>query len=211
MSDLSSQISPGTRRDAPAARRNAAAILDVLRQVLPNSGTILEIGSGTGQHAAGFAGPLAPRRWLPSDPDPGQRASISAWIADMDDPKPLPPRAIDAASADWDIRAEDNITAITSANVVHISPWAVSEGLIAGAGRILPTGGVLHFYGPFKRGGLHVTTSNAGFDAGLRAQNPDWGVRDLDDIATLASAAGLALDQVIDMPSNNFSVVFKRI
>jgi hypothetical protein len=211
MSDLSSQNFFGARRDAPAARRNAAAILDVLRRVLPSSGTILEIGSGTGQHAADFAGPLAPRRWMPSDPDPDQRASISAWIADMDDPKPLPPRAIDAASPDWDIRAEDKVTAITSANVVHISPWSVTKGLVAGAGRLLPVGGVLHFYGPFKRGGYHTTDSNAAFDADLRARNPDWGVRDLDDIEILASAAGLVLDQVIDMPSNNFSVVFKRV
>lgn len=211
MSDLSSQNSFEGRRDAPAARRNADAILDVLRRVLPESGTVLEIGSGTGQHAASFAGPLAPRRWLPSDPDPNQRASIAAWIADMDDPKPLAPRAIDAASPDWDVRAEDTITAITSTNVVHISPWSVTLGLVGGAGRILPVGGVLHFYGPFKRGGVHTTPSNAAFDANLRARDPEWGVRDLDEIEVLALAAGLTLDQVIDMPSNNFSVVFKRI
>ena len=130
----------------------------------------------------------------------------------MGEPKPLPPRAIDAASADWDVRAEDNITAITSSNVVHITPWSVCEGLVAGAGRILPVGGVLHFYGPFKRGGVHTTASNAAFDADfLRARNPDWGVRDLDDIEALAVTAGLTLDQVIDMPANNFSVVFKRV
>jgi SAM-dependent methyltransferase len=211
MSDLSPQNSETARRDAPATRRNAAAILEVLREILPETGTILEIGSGTGQHASAFAPALAPRLWLPSDPDPGQRASIAAWIADMDPPRPLPPRAIDAAAPEWDVRAEDNITAITSANVIHISPWSTSQGLIAGAGRILPPGGVLHFYGPFKRGGVHTTDSNAAFDASLRARDPAWGVRDLDDIEALAKTAGLILDRVIDMPSNNFSVVFKRV
>ncbi len=211
MSDLSPQNSETARRDAPATRRNAAAILEVLRETLPETGTILEIGSGTGQHASAFAPALAPRLWLPSDPDPGQRASIAAWIADMDPPRPLPPRAIDAAAPEWDVRAEDNITAITSANVIHISPWSTSQGLIAGAGRILPPGGVLHFYGPFKRGGVHTTDSNAAFDASLRARDPAWGVRDLDDIEALAKTAGLILDRVIDMPSNNFSVVFKRV
>jgi len=211
MSDLSPQNSETARRDAPATRRNAAAILEVLRETLPETGTILEIGSGTGQHASAFAPALAPRLWLPSDPDPGQRASIAAWIADMDPPRPLPPRAIDAAAPEWDVRAEDNITAITSANVIHISPWSTSQGLIAGAGRILPPGGVLHFYGPFKRGGVHTTDSNAAFDASLRARDPAWGVRDLDDIKALAKTAGLILDRVIDMPSNNFSVVFKRV
>jgi len=211
MSDLSPQNSETARRDAPATRRNAAAILEVLRETLPEAGTILEIGSGTGQHASAFAPALAPRLWLPSDPDPGQRASIAAWIADMDPPRPLPPRAIDAAAPEWDVRAEDNITAITSANVIHISPWSTSQGLIAGAGRILPPGGVLHFYGPFKRGGVHTTDSNAAFDASLRARDPAWGVRDLDDIEALAKTAGLILDRVIDMPSNNFSVVFKRV
>ncbi len=211
MSDLSLLNSNSFSRDAPAARRNAAAILEVLQRILPPAGTVLEIGSGTGQHAAAFAPALAPRRWLPSDPDPAQRASIAAWIADMPPPKPLPPRAIDAAAPVWEVTPDDGITAITSANVIHISPWAVTEGLIAGAGRLLPRAGVLHFYGPFKRGGVHTTDSNAAFDASLRARNADWGVRDLDEIVHLATVQDLTLDQVIDMPSNNFSVVFKRV
>ena len=211
MSDLSSENSSQSRRDAPSARRNAQAILDVLRRVLPVTGTVLEIGSGTGQHAACFAGPLAPRLWLPSDPDADQRASIIAWIADMEEPKPLPPRVIDAAATEWDVRAEDNITAITSANVVHISPWATCMGIVAGAGRILPIGGVLHFYGPFKRGDARITDSNAAFDATLRAHDPAWGIRNLDDIEALATEARLELDQVIEMPANNYSVVFKRL
>jgi SAM-dependent methyltransferase len=210
MSNLSPQNIINARRQAPSAQRNAAAILDVLRQILPKSGTVLEIGSGTGEHARAFAPALAPISWLPSDPDPDQRASIIAWTTDMTGPKPLPPRVIDASSADWDVRPEDNIVAITSANVIHISPWSTTQGLVAGAGRILPPGGVLHFYGPFKRGGVHITDSNAAFDATLRARDPAWGVRDLDDIEALAKDAGLELDQVIDMPSNNYSVVFKR-
>ncbi len=198
------------RREAPAAQRNASAILDVLRRILPESGTVLEIGSGTGQHAAEFASALAPRRWLPSDPDPDQRASIASWIAEIDGAAPLPPRAINAASADWDVGPEDGITAIVTVNVVHISPWAVCQGLLAGAGRLLPSGGVLYLYGPFKRAGQHTTASNAEFDASLQARNSEWGVRNLDDIVALGKDAGLVLDSVIDMPSNNFSVIFRR-
>jgi SAM-dependent methyltransferase len=198
-------------REAPAARRNASAILDVLRRILPESGTVLEIGSGTGQHAAAFASALTPRRWLPSDPDPDQRASIASWIAEIDGAAPLAPRAINAASADWDVRPEDGITAIVTVNVVHISPWAVCQGLVAGAGRLLPTGGVLYFYGPFKRAGQHTAPSNAAFDASLQARNPEWGVRNLEDIAALGEDAALVLDPVIDMPSNNFSAVFRRL
>lgn len=198
------------RREAPAAQRNASAILDVLRRILPESGTVLEIGSGTGQHAAEFASALAPRRWLPSDPDPDQRASIASWIAEIDGAAPLPPRAINAASADWDVGPEDGITAIVTVNVVHISPWAVCQGLLAGAGRLLPSGGVLYLYGPFKRAGQHTTASNAAFDASLQARNSEWGVRNLDDIVALGKDAGLVLDSVIDMPSNNFSVIFRR-
>jgi SAM-dependent methyltransferase len=208
-------LSPGNimadRRDAPAARRNASAILEVLRRILPESGTVLEIGSGTGQHAAAFASALTPLRWLPSDPDPDQRASIASWIAEIDGAAPLQPRAINAASADWDVRPEDGITAIVTVNVMHISPWAVCQGLVANAGRLLPTSGVLYLYGPFKRAGQHTAPSNAAFDANLQARNPEWGVRNLDDIATLGEDAGLILDPVIDMPSNNFSVVFRRL
>jgi SAM-dependent methyltransferase len=211
MSDLSSSNSTAARRDAPAARWNASAILDVLLRTLPETGTVLEIGSGTGQHANDFAGAIAPRQWLPSDPDPDQRASIATWISSAKGPMPLPPRAIDAASMEWSVGPEDEITAIVTVNVVHISPWVVAKGLVAGAGRILPPGGILFLYGPFKRGGVHTSSSNAAFDADLRARDPEWGVRDLDEIEKLAVTAGMSLDQVIDMPSNNFSVVFKRL
>ncbi|MDG2284676.1 MAG: DUF938 domain-containing protein, partial [Alphaproteobacteria bacterium] len=158
----------------------------MLLRILPETGTVLEIGSGTGQHASDFAGAIAPRQWLPSDPDPDQSASIAAWISKAQGPAPLPPRTIDAASLEWSVGPEDGITAIVTVNVVHISPWAVSKGLIAGAGRILPPGGVLFLYGPFKRGGVHTTSSNAAFDADLRARDPEWGVRDLDEIEALA-------------------------
>lgn len=198
------------RRDAPAARRNGEAILAVLRAVLPPDGTVLEIGSGTGQHAAALAPALIPRRWLPSDPDPSQRESIAAWTSDAGPGAPLPVRHIDAAADTWAVGPEDRITAVVSVNVIHIAPWTVAEGLVAGAGRILPPGGVLYFYGPFARGGAHSAPSNAAFDASLRAQNPEWGVRDLDSVTALALAAGFSGPEVIAMPSNNLSIIFRR-
>jgi SAM-dependent methyltransferase len=204
------EIAGDRRRVAPAAGRNAAAIHDVLRQVLPSAGTVLEIGSGTGQHAAAFAPALAPRRWLPSDPDAGARASIEAWTTTASEPRPLPPRAIDAAAADWGLLPDDDIAAIVAVNVLHIAPWAVTLGILDGAARHLPTGGPLIFYGPFSRGGRNSAPSNAAFDASLRAQNPEWGVRDLDDVAAEASSRGLDLDRVVDMPANNQVVVFRR-
>lgn len=195
---------------APAAARNAEAILSVLRALLPERGTVLEIGSGTGQHAAAFAAALAPRHWLPSDPDPEARESIAAWTAATPPPHPLPPRAIDAAADVWDVTPADGIVAIVAVNVVHIAPWSVTLGLLDGAARYLPTDGVLALYGPFARGGAHTAASNDAFDRSLRAQNPAWGVRDLDVIAAEAERRGLVLEQAVDMPANNLTVAFRR-
>ena len=200
---------PGLR-DAPAARRNGAPILDVLRRTLPRRGTVLEIASGTGQHAAMFAPALAPLAWLPSDPDPGQRTSIAAWSAGVRGTRPLPPRAIDAAQAEWDVSPSDCIVAIVAINLLHIAPWPATLGLLAGAASILPGEGQLCLYGPFMRAGRHTGTGNARFDAQLRSQNPAWGVRDLDVVAGRAQELGLFLDQVNEMPSNNLLAVFRN-
>ena len=157
-----------------------------------------------------FAAALAPRKWLPSDPSADQRASIAAWTSGVEKNPPLPPKVIDAASQEWPVSSADDITAIVSINVVHISPWTVCKGIVTGAGRLLTPGGVLYFYGPFMRGGQHTAPTNEAFDSHLRSQNPEWGVRDLDKVNQLAETAGFSLDEVIQMPSNNYSIVFRK-
>ncbi|MCW3480335.1 class I SAM-dependent methyltransferase [Neisseriaceae bacterium JH1-16] len=192
---------------APATERNRAAILAVLRRVLPGSGTVLEIASGTGQHAAYFAAALPQLTWQPSDPDAASRASIASWAAEAGLANLLPPLALDVCREPWDVAEAQAIVCI---NMIHIAPWAAAETLFAGAGRLLPPGGVLYLYGPYKRGGVHTAPSNAAFDAQLQASNPDWGVRDLVDVTMLAEQAGLRLAEVVEMPANNLSVVFHR-
>ncbi len=202
------QVPPADRRrHAPATQRNREPILAVFRDILPADGTVLEIGSGTGEHVAFFA-PLFPSLvWQPSDPDPGLRDSIAAWADASGAGNIRPPLEIDTRTDDWGI---DRADAILCANVIHITPWAVCEGLLRGAGRILTPGGLLSLYGPFKRDGRHTAPSNEQFDMSLRSQDPSWGVRDLTDVTGEAAANGLVRDSVIEMPSNNLIVVFKR-
>jgi len=193
-------------RQAPATERNREAILEVLREVLPASGTVLEIASGTGQHAAFFASRLAPLAWQPSDPDPELRQSIVAWAETTDGP-PLPPLALDALRPDlW---RDLEVDAIVSINLLHIAPWAATEGLMAGAGRLLAPGAPLVIYGPFMRDGKHTAESNEAFDATLKAQDSAWGVRDVVDVTNAAVAEGLTPDGVIEMPANNLTLVFR--
>ncbi|MBE9141225.1 DUF938 domain-containing protein [Nodosilinea sp. LEGE 07088] len=209
------------RRHAPATARNREPILSVLQRVLPPQGTVLEVSSGTGEHATYFAPRLAPRQWLPSDLDPDARHSIAAWRAvapaanlhsplALDAAAPLWPMESDAAPAGLDLQRHP-ITAIVNINMIHIAPWAACLGLMAGAGRILPAGGVLYLYGPFKQGGQHTAPSNAAFDASLQAQNPHWGVRDLEAVIAVAEAQGLVLAETVAMPANNLSVVLRAI
>ena len=193
------------RRHAPATLRNRDAILAILRDALPERGLVLEIASGSGEHVAHFARALPALDWQPSDPDAEARASIAVWAAGQ--PNVRAPLALDAAAADWPI---DHADAILCINMVHISPWAATEGLIAGAARLLAAGGLLYLYGPFRRDGAHIAPSNAAFDADLRARNAEWGVRDLEAIETLGAARGLRLEQVVEMPANNLSVLFRR-
>ncbi len=201
------------RRHAPAAERNSAAILDILSQILPATGTIMEIASGTGQHAAYFAPRLGRRYWQPTDRDSGAQASISAWAAAASTDRLLPPLTLDVCAPVWPVETappSQPISAIFAANMIHIAPWAASEGLFAGAGRLLPAAGVLCLYGPFRRHGRHTAPSNAAFDDSLRQRDASWGVRDLDDLTRLAAAHDLALSQTFTMPANNLSVVFRR-
>ncbi len=204
----SSDGAAADRRHAPATERNRAAILEVLRAVLPAEGRVLEVASGTGEHAAYFAPSLAPRLWRPSDPDPELRRSIAAHARLAACPTLEPPLDLDARDSAWPVT---EAAAVVCINMIHIAPWAAAEGLVAGAGRLLGPGGVLYLYGPFKSGGRHTAPSNAAFDRSLRAQDPSWGVRDLEAVAQLAAAAGFGPAEAIEMPANNLSVVFRRV
>jgi hypothetical protein len=210
------------RQFAPATQRNREPILEVLLQVLPPTGTVLEISSGTGEHAVFFAPRLQPRLWIPSDPNPIARASIAAWRQQVSAANLLAPIALDASDSVWPIEQaelpqalqglnlqQNPIEAIVNINMIHIAPWSACLGLFAGARRILSAGGILYLYGPFKQGGQHTASSNEAFDASLQAQNAAWGVRDLDDVVAVAQAHNFTLTQAIAMPANNLSVVFQ--
>jgi SAM-dependent methyltransferase len=192
---------------APATARNRDPILAVLRRVLPAQGTVLEIASGTGEHAVHFAAALPGLTWQPSDPDPQARRSVSAWREAAALPNLRPPLALDVSGPDWPAGPVDAVVCI---NMIHIAPWRAAEGLVAGAARVLPPCGVLFLYGPYKEGGRHTAPSNEIFDADLRARDPEWGVRDLDDVKALAARHGFEFAERVAMPANNLSVVFRR-
>lgn len=194
-----------SRLYAPATLRNREPILEALRPRLPPRGLVLEVASGTGEHAAYLAAALPHLAFQPTDPDPAHRASIAAWTSDL--PNVHPPLALDASAPDWPVRRAEAVLCI---NLVHIAPWAATEGLVAGSARVLPPGGPLVLYGPFKRDGRHTAPSNAAFDADLRARDPAWGVRDLGDVARLAGAAGFGAAEVVPLPANNLLVAFRR-
>ncbi|RAI60866.1 DUF938 domain-containing protein [Roseicella frigidaeris] len=195
------------RRHAPATQRNRDPILAVLRRVLPARGLVLEVSSGTGEHAVHVAAALPGLVWQPSDPDPAARASIAAWAGEARLPNLRPPLALDAAAPDWPL---DRADAVVCINMLHIAPWAAGLGLLRGAARLLPTGGPLILYGPYRQGGRHTAPSNAAFDASLRAQDPDWGLRDLEAVAEAAAAAGFGAPEIIAMPANNLALTFRR-
>lgn len=204
------------RRHAPATARNRQPILQVLQRVLSPQGMVLEIASGSGEHAVFLAPRLAPRPWLPSDVDPTALASIKAWQQECPCDTLYPPLQLDAAAPDWPqtVAQQDPsrgpITAIVAINMIHISPWQSCLGLMAGAGALLPAGGILYLYGPFQRHGGHTAPSNEAFDRSLRSQNPAWGVRHLETVAEVAAAHDFTLAEVVDMPANNLSVIFRR-
>ena len=198
---------PDGRWVAPAAERNKGPILEVLQRVLPPRGLALEIGSGTGQHVVHFAKALSQLSWQPSDPDADNRQSIALWSRLEALGNVKPPLTLDVRVRPWPIDAADAIVCI---NVVHVSPWAATLALFDGVGEVLPSQGVLFLYGPYRRGGRHTAPSNEKFDADLRAHNPEWGLRDIDELAEVADRVGFALAEVVDMPANNFSLVFRK-
>jgi SAM-dependent methyltransferase len=195
------------RLRAPAVARNREAILAVLRKILPEAGVVLEIASGSGEHVLHFAQELPALTFQPSDPSPDALASIAAWTAEAGAPNIRPPLLIDAAAPVWPACAADAMLCI---NMVHIAPWAATQGLIRQAGAILPPGGPLYLYGPYRRPGRALEDSNAAFDESLRARNPEWGLRDLGEVVALASAAGFGAPQIVEMPANNLSLIFRK-
>jgi Protein of unknown function (DUF938) len=197
------------RQYAPAAERNSGPILDVLGRYLPATGTILEIGSGTGQHVVAFAAAHPQLTWQPSDPDPAACASIAAWTAAAGLANVRPPLDLDVMAAGWERAIAQPIAGLVCINLLHIAPWAACAGLMAGAAALLQPAAPLYLYGPFKQGGRHTAPSNAEFDRYLRACDPAWGVRDLDAVVESAGRNRHELVDVVRMPTNNFSVVLR--
>jgi SAM-dependent methyltransferase len=195
------------RQYRPHVARNREPILAVLKRVLPPRGLVLEIASGSGEHAAYFAGQLPALSWQPSDPEPEALASIAAHRAASDAPNLLPRVHLDVTARTWPVERAD---AVMCCNMIHIAPWSACEGLIAGAGRVLPAGGLLYLYGPYKIDGRHTAPSNEAFDRDLRSRDPAWGIRDFAEVTALAKRHGLDLAETVPMPANNLSVIFRR-
>ena len=199
------------RLDYPATGRNQEVILDVLKEALPNLGTVLEVASGSGQHITYFAHQIPQLKWQPSDTDAAARASIDAWRNEMGVTDAVhTPIDLDASVDIWSLGHIKDLNAIMSINMIHISAWEACLGLLRNASRVLPAGGVLYLYGPFKVGGVHIAPSNAEFDLSLQSQNSAWGVRNLDDVAEEALKQNFQLMKTIRMPANNFSVIFHK-
>ncbi len=194
---------------SPAVARNTGPILEVLKAHLPGRGRVLEIAAGSGEHAVAFAGALPGLDWTPSDPSPEARASIAAWAAAASLPNLRPPLALDVLDpVTW---PEGPLQALVCINMIHISPWAATEGLMALAGKRLATGGLLVLYGPYREAEVPLAPSNAAFDQSLKSRDPAWGVRDRDAVAAAAKAAGLALTRRVEMPANNLMLLFRRV
>jgi hypothetical protein len=192
---------------APATQRNREFILDVLRPTLPATGLVLEIASGSGEHAIHFAQALPNLTFQPTDPTPEALTSIAAWIAETGIANVRPPIRLDVTQHPWPLAAADAVLCI---NMIHISPWEATLALMRGAAKILPAGAPLYLYGPYRRDGAHTAPSNADFDASLKARDPAWGVRDLEAVAQAARAAGFTEPAITPMPANNLSLVFRR-
>ena len=195
------------KRHAPAAGRNREPIAAVLTEELPRAGLVLEVASGTGEHAVHFARTFPALDWQPSDPDPSARDSIATWREDEGLANLLPPLALDASSADWPLNRADAVLCI---NMVHISPVAATEGVLAGAARLLAPGAPLIFYGPYLEAEIDPAASNLEFDASLRSRNPEWGLREVEWLDGLARAAGFGRTRRVAMPANNLSLVYRR-
>jgi hypothetical protein len=195
------------KRFSEACQRNWAPILDVLERILPPSGTVLEIASGTGQHAVRFAAALPELVWQPTDPGPEARASIEAWAIEFEVPNLKPPLDLNVMEKPWPIARAD---AMVCCNMIHIAPWEACLALFAGAQEVLSSGSPLYLYGPYFIEGQPIAPSNLEFDESLRSRHPEWGVRQLDKVCAVGSERGFELAELVPMPANNFSVIFRR-
>lgn len=197
----------GERHVSPSAERNKGAIGDVLKRVMPDEGLVVEISSGTGQHIVHFAREMPHLTWQPSERDEVSLRSIARWVEGEGLTNVLPAVRLDVTETPWLLASA---AAVVCLNMIHIAPWTAGEALIRGASDILVVGGPLFLYGPFRRGGRHTAPSNEAFDQSLRARNPAWGIRNLEEVATFAAAHGFGSPEVLEMPANNLSVVFRR-
>ena len=204
---------------APATERNRESILEVLRQVLPEDRLVLEIASGTGEHAAFFV-PQLQKYWLPTDVSLEAISSIAAWRQELPEDKLLAPILLNVSSDDWAEQLQkrlsklspvtDPLGAIVNINMIHISPWPATLGLLSGASQLLPPGGILYLYGPYLQAGLVMAPSNIAFDEMLKARNPEWGLRNLEAVIEQAERSGLRHQSTVSMPANNLSVIFQK-
>ncbi len=195
------------KRFAPATQRNRQPILDILRRVLPARGQVLEIAAGTGEHAAFFAGEFPNLTWQPTDTEPMALASIASWVAEAALPNLKAPLELDVCSLPWPVTAADAVVCI---NMIHISPWRSCVALCQGASAILPRGGLLYLYGPYLQREVETAPSNLAFDESLREQDPEWGLRKLEDVVSTAREFGLEWQEMVAMPANNLSVLFTK-
>jgi SAM-dependent methyltransferase len=192
---------------SPSAERNKGPIAELLMRVLPEQGDVLEVGSGTGQHVQHFAQAMPHIRWQPTERDADCRKSIASWLALPLLPNVNAPIHLDVHDKIWPV---GQVAAVVCLNMIHIAPPSATEALLHGAGRVISSGGILFLYGPYRRQGRHTSTSNEAFDDLLRAENPEWGVRNLEDVALLAASEGFELQEVHDMPANNLAIVFSK-
>jgi hypothetical protein len=200
---------PPAAQSSPSTARNRGPILEVLKRCLPAQGLVLEIAAGAGEHALYNAAALPALQWRPTDPSPDALTSIAAWRDHAGTPNLLAPLALDAARPDtWPVAAAD---AVVNINMIHISPWAATQGLMAGSGRLLPVGGVLFLYGPYIEPDVETAPSNLEFDQSLRRRSPEWGIRNLEDVTNLGATNGLVLAERVAMPANNLSLVFRKV
>lgn len=197
-------------RSSPAAQRNKGPICEFLKEALTDTGKVLEIASGSGEHALYFAEQMPQTLWQPSDPSPEALDSIDGWRVDADLPNLLAPLQIDASIPEqWPDIPE--VTAVLCINMVHISPWAATQGLMRGAARLLQANEPLILYGPYIRDGVETAPSNLAFDADLKRRNAEWGVRNLADVTSIATENGFAQEKIVEMPANNITVIYRKL